>query len=207
MSKNINLSLVTMLVCTLFSCRSGEGDVYRAPAISEAGTINAVIEIPAGTNQKIEFNPENERFEADQLDGKDRIIDFLPYPANYGFIPSTRMDEERGGDGDALDVLVIAPAQPTGTLMAIRPIAVLHLIDDGEVDTKIIAVPVDTSLQIIQVEGFEDFLIKYNAGMRIIETWFLNYKGLGHTKLRGWENEHHALKEIKKWRIGEKVER
>ncbi len=206
MTKNLKVVLIVIVFCQFFACQSGEGDVYRAPAITETGAINAVIEIPAGTNQKIEFNPENKRFETDQMDGKDRIIDFLPYPANYGFIPSTMMDQERGGDGDALDVLVIAPAQPTGTLLAIRPIATLNLIDEGEIDTKIIAVPVDTSLQIIQVDGFEDFLIKYNAGMRIVETWFLNYKGLGSTKLKGWENEHHALQEIKKWQIGEKVE-
>ena len=194
------------ILFTIFSCQSESGDIYHAPAITDTGAINAVIEIPAGTNQKIEFNPENEQFEIDQLEGKDRIIDFLPYPANYGFIPSTLMDPERGGDGDALDVLVIAAAQPTGTLMAIRPIAVLNLIDNGEIDTKIIAVPADTSLQVIQVANFEDFLIKYNAGMRIIETWFLNYKGLGVTRLKSWENEHQALMEIKKWQIGEKVE-
>lgn len=206
MSDNLNLFIVVILFFTIISCQSSQGDVYRAPAITKTGAINAVIEIPAGTNQKIEFNNENKRFESDQIDGKDRVIDFLPYPANYGFIPSTMMDQERGGDGDALDVLVIAPAQPTGTLLAIRPIGVLNLVDDGEIDTKIIAVPVDSSLQIIQVEGFEDFLIKYNAGMRIIETWFLNYKGLGQTKLKGWENEHHALTEIKKWQVGETVE-
>ena len=206
MIKKINLLLLALGLCQFFSCQSGKGDVYQAPAITKSGNINAVIEIPAGTNQKIEFNPETKQFETDQVGGKDRIIDFLPYPANYGFIPSTVMDEARGGDGDALDVLVIAPAQPTGTLMAIRPIATLNLIDDGEIDTKIIAVPMDTSLQIIQVDGFEDFLIKYNAGMRIIETWFLNYKGLGHTKLKGWENEQQALAGIKKWQIGEKVE-
>jgi len=206
MIKNFTLSFIITAFFLFFSCQSGDVDVYRAPAITETGAINAVIEIPAGTSQKIEFNNGNKRFETDQEEGKDRIIDFLPYPANYGFIPSTMMDQDRGGDGDALDVLVIAAAQPTGTLMAIRPIATLNLIDDGEIDTKIIAVPADSTLQIIQVKGFEDFLIKYNAGMRIVETWFLNYKGLGRTKLKGWENEHHALQEIKKWQIGEKVE-
>lgn len=206
MSNNLILNLLIVMVCTIISCQSESGEVYRAPAMTDTGAINAVIEIPAGTNQKIEFNTENERFEADQLKGKDRVIDFLPYPANYGFIPSTLMDTDRGGDGDALDVLVIAAAQPTGTLMTIRPIAVLNLIDDGEIDTKIIAVPVDTSLQIIEVANFEDFLIKYNAGMRIIETWFLNYKGLGRTRLKNWGNDQQALMEIKKWQIGEKVE-
>lgn len=206
MSNNFTLFFLAIVLSIFFSCQSGEGDAYRAPAITQSGAINAVIEIPAGTNKKIEFNSENKRFESDQLDGKDRVVDFLPYPANYGFIPSTLMDQERGGDGDALDVLVIAAAQPTGTLLAIRPIGVLNLIDNGAIDTKIIAIPTDTSLQIIHVDGFEDFLIKYNAGMRIIETWFLNYKGLGQTKLKGWENEQRALMEIKKWQVGEKVE-
>jgi len=189
-----------MVVGLTWGCRqSTEAELYTAPVFTEEGSINAVIEIPAGTNQKIEFNTTSRAFETDQLDGKDRIIDFLPYPANYGFIPSTLMDKERGGDGDALDVLVIAPAQPTGTLMAIRPIAVLNLMDDNEIDTKIIAIPADTSLQIVKVKNFEDFLIQYNGAMRIIETWFTNYKGLGRTQLKNWENEHHALMEIKKW--------
>jgi len=185
--------------------QSGESKLYHAPAFTDDGAINAVIEIPAGTNQKIEYNTANRAFEVDQVDGQDRVIDFLPYPANYGFIPSTLMDKERGGDGDALDVLVLGQAQPTGTILAIRPIATLNLIDDNEIDTKIIAVPVDTSLQIMKVDNFEDFLLRYNGAMRVIETWFTNYKGLGRTRLKNWENEHHALMEIKKWSTEEKT--
>jgi len=102
MSNNLILNLLIVMVCTIISCQSESGEVYRAPAMTDTGAINAVIEIPAGTNQKIEFNTENERFEADQLKGKDRVIDFLPYPANYGFIPSTLMDTDRGGPSPSL---------------------------------------------------------------------------------------------------------
>ena len=47
----------------------------------------------------------------------DRIVNFLPYPANYGFIPSTFMDKKKGGDGDALDILLISEHMVTGTVV------------------------------------------------------------------------------------------
>lgn len=201
-----NLILFLLLGIGIWSCKTEvQEDLYHAPAITGDGVINAVIEIPAGRNHKIEFNPVSGAFEMDQIDGKDRIIDFLPYPGNYGFIPSTMMGEKDGGDGDALDVLVIAPPQKSGTLMAVRPIGALNLIDDGELDTKIIAIPVDSTLQLMQIDGFDDFLLKYNGAMRIIETWFLNYKGIGRTSLKGWENEHQAMLEIKKWTVPKKT--
>ena len=77
-----------------------------------------VVEIPAGTNHKIEYDPSTDSFENDKKDGKDRVISFLPYPGNYGFIPSTLMNKDRGGDGDALDILVIGESEPTGTVLS-----------------------------------------------------------------------------------------
>jgi inorganic pyrophosphatase len=58
------------------------------------------------------------------------------YPANYGFIPQTL-----GDDGDPLDILVWMqePVVPMSLLLA-RPIGVLHMIDSGDADEKIVAV-------------------------------------------------------------------
>lgn len=161
--------------------------------------VQAIIEIPAGTNTKIEYDYATQSFKPDQVDGKDRVIDFLPYPGNYGFIPGTLMKESEGGDGDALDVLVIASQMSTGTAIEVIPIAALDLRDGGEVDTKIIAVPVDSSLRIIQATNFEDFLIEYNMAQTIIKDWFLNYKGLGKVDLVGWKDEKQAMSLIKQW--------
>ena len=94
-------------------------DFQYLPTYTEQG-INVVVEIPAGTNHKIEYDKENKEFVVDQKNGKDRIIDFLPYPGNYGFIPSTYMDPAIGGDGDALDVLVIGESVPTGTVIPVK---------------------------------------------------------------------------------------
>lgn len=165
--------------------------------------INMIVEIPAGTNQKVEYNYTNKSFEVDQENGKDRVIDFLSYPGNYGFIPGTLMDKARGGDGDALDILVIAESVPTGTTMEVIPIAALELLDRGEVDTKLIGIPVDSTLRVIQATNFEDFMIEYNIAQRIIKDWFLNYKGLGKVSLIGWKDEKFAMSEVKKWAIKE----
>ena len=111
----------------------------------------------------------------DIKNGKERVIDFLSYPGNYGFIPSTLMDEELGGDGDALDILVIAESLETGDTISVIPIGTLLLNDSGELDTKIIAVPADPKKQVIQATDYQTFTVKYNMAQRIVENWFLNY--------------------------------
>ena len=71
---------------------------------------------------------------------KDRVVNFLPYPGNYGFIPSTMMSESAGGDGDALGYFSdFAESMTTGTVLEVIPIAALMMVDGGEIDTKIIA--------------------------------------------------------------------
>jgi len=98
------------------------------------GEINVVIEIPTGSNHKIEWDRKNACFMLDRVEP----IAFAK-PCNYGFIPQT-LDE----DGDELDALVITE-QPltTGIYMKARVLGVMKFVDDGEVDDKIICVPAD----------------------------------------------------------------
>ena len=194
------LILLSYLACNTPVANVVHPDPRKIPAISEEG-INAVIEIPAGTNDKIEYDKTTNRFLQDQENGKDRVIQFLPYPANYGFIPSTFMDKNRGGDGDPLDILVIAPYQRTGSVMQVRLIGALQLLDDGELDTKIIAIPVDSAKQVISVMDYPDLAVRYQPVLRIIETWLLNYKGPGRTELIGWQDELFARREVEKWQV------
>ena len=104
------------LLTALTTCKQDQVDPRSVPAL-EGEYLQMIVEIPAGTNQKIEFDYNDGTFKVDQIDGKDRVIDFLPYPGNYGFIPNTLMDKERGGDGDALDILVIGESVATGTAL------------------------------------------------------------------------------------------
>lgn len=201
----LTLPLLLLLLVLLYSCREAAVstdpgiDYARLPA-TEADAINVVVEIPAGTNHKIEFRHEEQAFVNDSIDGRDRVIDFLPYPGNYGFIPATLVEQERGGDGDALDVLVIGESRPTGAVVKALPIGALLLLDRGEIDTKIIAVPRDSTERVLQAANFLDFMLRHDAARRIVEDWFLNYKGPEAVQLVRWEDEQYAWSEIRRWK-------
>jgi inorganic pyrophosphatase len=171
------------------------------PSFNASGQLQAVIEIPAGTNTKYEYNKKELRFEPDMREGRVRRINFLSYPLNYGFIPSTKMDKGRGGDGDPLDVLVLAEHLASGTVIAVEPIGLLMLKDLGEWDNKVLAIPVDPEKRILTATNWQDFQRDYSAARHIIEQFFLYYDGLGVMTLMGWGDENAALEEIKKWQI------
>jgi inorganic pyrophosphatase len=113
------------------------------------------------------------KYELDKESGAVFVDRFLHtpmfYPGNYGFIPHTLSE-----DGDPVDVLVIGntPVMP-GAVIAVKPIGVLKMEDDGGMDEKIIARPVDklfpyhnnvdnyTDLRPILREQIEHFFTHY----------------------------------------------
>jgi inorganic pyrophosphatase len=182
-------------ILTVNSCKKSV-DYYKAPLLSTNRNLNAVIEIPAGTNKKFEYNRTTKSFEIDKTDGQDRIINFLPYLANYGFIPSTCSDLKKGGDGDPLDVLVLSESTPTGTIIEIKPIAMLKLLDNGEQDYKVIAIPHDINKRILDIKNLEELTARFPEIKKMIELWFLNYNKKDEAIINGWANERATLKEI-----------
>jgi inorganic pyrophosphatase len=92
----------------------------------------AAIEISKGSKQKYELDKSTGMLILDRV-----LFTSTHYPANYGFIPRTLSD-----DGDPLDVLVLCqePILPM-TLVECYPIGVLKMLDDTNVDEKIIAIP------------------------------------------------------------------
>ena len=187
-------STIILLVFAI-SCRQS-GHTASDPDPENGLGLWAVVEIPAGTNKKIEIDKASNTFKVDQRDGKDRVIAFLPYPANYGFIRDTFSDPAKGGDGDAVDVLVIAEQLKTGTVIAIEPLAMLKLIDDGEEDFKILAVPADDRLNVLKVKDLTDDPKKEQAIKEIIEKWFLSYD-TDPVKVLGWADRSATLEYIK----------
>lgn len=93
---------------------------------------NVVIEVPM-------YAPAI-KYEIDDASGAlfvDRFMSTaMHYPCNYGYVPRTLC-----GDGDPLDVLVLGnePVVPL-TIMQARAIGVMHMLDEGAADDKIIAV-------------------------------------------------------------------
>ena len=179
-------------------------DHLSLPSFSPTGHLQAVVEIPAGTNTKFEYDKKLHQFIPDNRSGQVRKIDFMPYPVNYGFVPSTCMDKERGGDGDPLDVLLLAENIPTGSVVEIIPIGLLQLKDLGELDHKILAIPVDTDKRIVKSTNWTEFQQNYSAIRHILELFFLYYDGLGTMTLMGWADEIAAMHEVEKWKLTKK---
>lgn len=92
----------------------------------------AVIEISKGSKNKYELDKETGLLILDRV-----LFTSTHYPANYGFVPRTLSE-----DGDPLDVFVYCTQeiQPM-SLVECRPIGAIDMIDNNQIDTKIIAVP------------------------------------------------------------------
>lgn len=201
--KNLN---ILFLIGLLNSCNHSDRVESKANFLHDIATfttdslVNVVIEIPAGTCLKTEYDKSKNEFSVERLkDGTLRSVQFLPYPGNYGFIPSTEMRLDLGGDGDALDVLVLAEALPKGQVLETIPIALLKLKDNEELDYKIIAVPKEPKLQIINCTSYACLQQNYSAIISIIELWFTHYKGTNKIVVIGWDTEESANQEIHKW--------
>lgn len=160
----------------------------------QSGTTNVVVEIPAGSNQKIEFNRDKGYLFLDRIDPA-----IFPKPCNYGFIPRT-FDE----DGDELDALIITDQPlPTGLVVTGRILGVMKFVDDGEVDDKIIVVPADDRNNGDNIKTIEDLPKRY---LEQIEHYFTHYKDLkkaNSTKVLGFFGLDEAKKviaeSIKRW--------
>ncbi|MFN8350945.1 MAG: inorganic diphosphatase [Flavobacteriales bacterium] len=171
-------------------------DLEQLPAFVRTDVVRAVIEIPAGTVEKRQYDPARSTFPVDERNGRPRRIAFLPYPANYGFVPGTRMDKAQGGDGDALDVFVLCTSVPSGTVLEVEPIGVIELLDAGERDDKVIALPVDPALRTLEARDLHDLPA---AAREILVTWLLNYDPEDRTQLVGIRDKAEALRMIARW--------
>ena len=180
----------------LSGCRT---DYASLPIYSNAGVLQAVIEVPAGSNRQMRFDPEAKEFVPVRRAGADMVIDFLPYPGNYGFIPSTLVDEPDNGDPQPLRILVVAESVPTGTVMEVQPIGTLLLDKDGKVEHLIVAVPAKPSEQVMAATDFETLSTKYSGAKSIIQRWFFHANPQEKAKVMGWKDEAFAEELISRW--------
>ncbi|KAH7299802.1 hypothetical protein KP509_24G030500 [Ceratopteris richardii] len=95
---------------------------------------NCVVEIGKGSKVKYELDKISGLIKVDRV-----LYSSVVYPHNYGFIPRTLCE-----DNDPLDVLILMqePVLP-GTFLRARAIGLMPMIDQGEMDDKIIAVCAD----------------------------------------------------------------
>jgi inorganic pyrophosphatase len=158
-------------------------------------TANAVVEIPCGTNEKWEVKQDGV-MRWDLKNGAPRVVEYLGYPANYGIVPRAVLGKEIGGDGDPLDVLVLGPAMPRGTVTSVKVLGIIHLVDGGETDDKLLAVVEDGPLG--KIDSLADLDREKPGVTAILKTWFENYKGPGKLTCSGFGSRGDALELLAK---------
>lgn len=145
--------------------------------------INVIIEIPKGSHNKYEIDKKTGLIALDRA-----LSSTQHYPYDYGFVPQTHWK-----DGDPLDVIVLttSPLFP-GVLVKVRPVAIMHMIDNGEHDEKIIAVPA-ADPRWVPVQDLKDI---NPHTIKELEHFYLTYKNLEHKEVNitGFEGVEAARK-------------
>lgn len=168
-----------------FILKSPKNFIHDFKAQPNPQTVNVVIEIPAGCNDKWEVY-EDGNLHWDTKKGKLRFVGFLPYVGNYGMVPRTL-----AGDGDPLDVIILGPAIPRGTVAKAVVVGVIKAYDKKGRDDKLLAVHVDSSPR-NPFRGAKKLTDIPAAAIEITHHWFKHYKTKVDWVVEGVGNEVEA---------------
>mmetsp|Transcript_1735 Transcript_1735/g.3969 ORF Transcript_1735/g.3969 Transcript_1735/m.3969 type:complete len:329 (+) Transcript_1735:42-1028(+) len=170
-----------------FRLKFKEGDKVVSPwhdiplEGSTAGSYNMVVEIPKMTVAKMEVATKEESNPIAQDEKKGKLRDYHgPIFWNYGCLPQTWEDPNVEhpelkcfGDDDPIDVVEIGSTKlEMGSVKEVKPLGVLAMIDDGELDWKVLAVATDDPLA-KEYNDIDDVPDAIKAGVR---EWFRWYK-------------------------------
>jgi len=147
--------------------------------------VRMIVEIPKNSSNKYEYDGSLGVFRLDRS-----LYSPMHYPGDYGFIPRTLHE-----DGDPLDVLVHLN-EPTFPACQIdcRPLGVLKMLDRGEPDDKILAVPCHDPYY----HEYFDIADLSQHYLKEVEHFFHIYKDLEGRRVEivGWEKSEVAAKVI-----------
>lgn len=161
-------------------------NLWHDIACGEVDELNTIIEVPKLSRVKYELDKDTGLIKFDRV-----LYSPMHYPANYGFVPKTLWH-----DGDPLDVLVLGhEALIAGCLITVRPIGVLDMIDGGDGDAKVLAVPTEDPRykNTKDIKDLEPHLLSE------IQHFFKVYKDLQNKKVEvgEWKGADEAAKVVK----------
>src|ERR1035437_6794035 len=150
-------------------------------------TFDMVVECPRKSRNKIEWDEKAKGFRFSRM-----LFTSTQYPAEYGFIPNSL-----AADGDPADIMALT-GEPTftGCIIEVRILGILKMIDGGEEDYKMLAVPVRDP-HYSHIKTLKDVP---TDRLNEIEHFFKVYKDLEHKKviINGWAGRKKALADVKK---------
>lgn len=130
-----------------------------------ASEMNVIVEIPKDSHNKYEIDKATGLIKLDRAN-----YSSAAYPFDYGFVPQTLWD-----DGDALDVVLLTTYPlNVGVLVAARPVGIMNMVDSGEQDDKVIAVPAEDK----RWDDVQDIRDVNKHTLKEIQHFFETYKNL-----------------------------
>ena len=148
--------------------------------------LHCVVEIPKGSRNKYEYDPELKAIKLDRF-----ISASVVYPTDYGYVPDTLAP-----DGDPLDVLVCV-SEPTfpGCVVEAKAVGLFKMADEKGPDDHVVCVPVaDPGWN--HFEDVDDLPGQLRAE---IGHFFSVYKDLDpdrHSEVKGWGGRDAAVETI-----------
>ncbi|VDD79099.1 unnamed protein product [Mesocestoides corti] len=148
-----------------------------------------VVEIPRWTNAKMEIckeefmNPIKQDVKKGKLRFVNNVFPHKGYIWNYGALPQTYEDPshvdantQAKGDNDPIDVCEIGnKIFPSGSVIQVKVLGILAMIDEGETDWKVIAINIQDPLaeKLNDIGDVEKLMPGFLDATR---EWFRNYK-------------------------------
>jgi inorganic pyrophosphatase len=158
---------------------------HDIPHLNPDGSLNMVVEIPRGEIAKLEMSKET--YNPIKQDVKKNKITKSPYlrfykmtpDFNYGFLPRTWENNkvktlgDYVGDDDPLDLVEVSGKRfYTGQIIKVKILGSFCLIDEGEVDWKILVLDSET----LEGDLEQKYLQEYKQKISMIMRWFKIYK-------------------------------
>jgi inorganic pyrophosphatase len=157
---------------------------HGVPLHNADGTCNFICEIPKETKAKMEVATDEELTPIKQDTKKGKLRDY-PYNINwnYGMLPQTWEDPGHEhpemkvmGDNDPVDVVEIGSAAlEMGSVTPVKPVGVYAMIDDGELDWKVIAISANDP-KAGEINDVADVEKHFPGELEKIRVWFRDYK-------------------------------
>lgn len=147
--------------------------------------VYAVIEVPKGSRNKYEYSKTAGVIKLDRV-----LYSPLHYPGDYGFIPQSFFE-----DDDPMDILVMMnEATFPGCVVEARPLAMFKMIDKGEPDYKVLAVPAHDP-NFTHFKSSDDIPKHF---MEEVRHFFMTYKELegADVKNEGWVGTEETLQAV-----------
>ena len=156
---------------------------------SREGKPHFIVMNSAGSVEKFQYDNESNGFKVKTTDGINESIGFLPFPANFGFYPSTHADGE--DKGELLYGFLIASELSMQTMIDVKPLGAVSVTKDGKEVQFVISIPYEKLLRI----DMEDTNELHEDMESILGLWLTNAFGVD--SIISWHDANYASELIK----------